>query len=242
MGVTDLIYLRDSYVKDVSARVLHLDENGVILDKTIFHPRGGGLESDTGWIVMGEMAYEVKEALFRDGEVWHVVPEHSLVENIQVKLILDWKRRYRMMQYHTALHVLAGILFERGFLISGNHISPQRARVDFKVDKWDPDVLKEAVEEANTFFGEDTPVDIEFISREEFLNRQELVKLYGRTPPNVDPVRIVRIGDIDIQADGGPHVKNLKEVPKIEIKKLENKGRNYKRLYFVFDDLYDLTL
>jgi len=232
-GKTELLYMDDSYLREFEATVLSRDPKGVLLDRTCFHPRGGGLESDTGLLEFGEGKAIVKEALFSEEGVMHVV-EPNLPEGVnKVKGILDWNRRYKLMRLHTALHVLAAVILRREeALITGNHVAPNGARVDFSFKAFDREAITACIEEANSELGRNREVRIYYLSREEALSRPGIVKLAGRMPPNLSVLRVVEIEGVDLQADGGPHVKNTREVGRIVLQKLENKGKNNRRMYF----------
>ncbi|MEM4405100.1 MAG: alanyl-tRNA editing protein, partial [Nitrososphaerota archaeon] len=153
-----------------------------------------------------------------------------------VKGTLDWERRYRLMRMHTALHVLVAVVNARtGALITGNQVEIEASRVDFSLEKFDRSVIEGCVAEANKRLAENHEVRIRFIDREEALKAPGLVKLAAKAPPDLPVLRIVEIGDVDAQLDGGPHVKNTSEVGEIVMKKLENKGKSNRRLYFTLN-------
>ena len=234
--MTELLYQTDAYLKEAPARIEEIGEDRIILDRTIFHPRGGGLVSDVGWLCSEDIAIRVLEVRWENGVPVHVVEETPFIKGQRIMCILDWPKRYRMMQFHTAAHVLAALLYERGARITGNQITPEKARFDFNLPEGGRTLVEEAIQRANRYFGKNIPVEVLFISREEFLKHPDYVKLKHAAPPNVDPIRLIKIGDIDIQADGGPHVANLREVPKIKLLKFQNKGKENKRVYLGFDD------
>jgi misacylated tRNA(Ala) deacylase len=170
-----------------------------------------------------------------EGKVIHYVDREGLKKEDSINCILDWDRRYLLMSYHTAAHVLAGTLnTDTGALITGNQIELDKTRFDFDLENFDRSILENQVEKVNSYFGSDIPVSIFYMLREEALKIPGMVKLTSVLPPEVNELRIVKIGEIDTQADGGCHVKNLKEIPKIEIIELKNKGKNNRRVYFKF--------
>ncbi len=237
-GMTILLYQEDSYLREFDALVIEVNEDRVILDKTAFHPRpSGGLGADTGVLVGSDGAsYRVIDTLFdEEKRVLHVVDKPGLEPGDRVHGVIDWERRYKMMKLHTASHVLAAVLYKRyGALVTGGHIEPDIAKDDFDlsmVQDW-KSAFREAVEETNRILSECHQVKVYWLPREEALKIPGLVKLAGKLPPSVDRLRIVEIPGIDIQADGGPHVKNTCEVPGIEIVKLESKGRRRRRIYY----------
>ena len=137
------------------------------------------------------------------------------------------------MRNHTAAHVLASLLNKgTGALITGNQLEEDHVRFDFSLEKFDRELLEEYLERANKLFGTDVPVKWYELPREEAMKIPGIVKMAGAFPPNLPSLRIVEIVGVDKQADGGTHVKNLKEVGKIELIKTENKGKNNRRIYF----------
>jgi misacylated tRNA(Ala) deacylase len=233
-----LLFQEDSYLKEAEAAVTKIDGNKVFLDSTIFHPGpSGGLDTDKGWLVLpnGDKV-EVVQAVEEVGDVAHVLSMTvELKPGDKVKCILDWERRYKMMKLHTASHVLASILYNKyGALVTGGHIQPDEAKDDFdlsNVEDWKT-AFQQAVDETNTVLKKCIEVKVYWLSREEALKIPGIVKLAGRLPPSVEKLRIVEIPGIDIQADGGPHVKNTCEVGEIVLKKLESKGAKRKRIYY----------
>ncbi len=233
---TELLYMDDSYLREFYAKVLDVKQDEVCLDKTAFYPRGGGLPSDTGVIRKGGEEYKVVDVRKEGSIVWHKVPDHSLAKGDEIRGIIDWDKRYRVMRMHTALHALISIMNKRyGVLVTGNKISPDRSRVDVNLEKPDREMVKEAIEETNQILAKGLPVKIYYLPREEAMKIPGIVKLAKALPPNVDKLRIVEIEGVDIQADGGPHVANTKEVGKIIFLKLENKGKNNRRIHFTLE-------
>ncbi|MEM1956048.1 MAG: alanyl-tRNA editing protein [Candidatus Caldarchaeum sp.] len=232
-GSTELLYLDDSYMREFAATVLKSEDGCVVLDRTAFHPRGGGLVSDTGVIVHAGGEARVLEVLFEGDEVVHRVEGVVPSEGSEVECLLDWERRYRLMRMHTGLHVLAATMVEKtNALITGNNISHDQGRVDFSLESFDRAVMEECVEETNRRLGRGYPVKTYYMEREKVLSTPGLVKLAGRLPPDIPLLRIVEIGEVDVQADGGPHVRNTSEVGRITATKLENKGKTNRRMYF----------
>ena len=138
------------------------------------------------------------------------------------------------MRYHTACHLVSNLLFRRANAkITGNQIELDKARMDFSMEDYSPEKLHTYVNEANEIIQKNLPVTIGYMSREEVLQKPELARLAIGLPKNIKEFRIIKIGDIDEQVDGGTHVKSLNEIGKIEILKTVNKGKNNRRLYFV---------
>jgi len=231
--MTKLLYQQDSYLKEFDAKIVSVkDDKYVVLDRTIFCPRGGGLPHDLGKIVCEDEFKVVYVGKF-SGEVSHEVDHAGLMANRQVHCIIDWERRNKLMRSHTASHTLASILWkETGALVTGNQIELDKVRFDFNLENYDPEIFHSLIVKANELFRKDVPVMWYELPREEALKIPGIVKMAEAFPPDVDRLRIVEIVGVDKQADGGPHVRNLKEVGQIEFLKAENKGKNNRRVYF----------
>ncbi|BEP17597.1 alanyl-tRNA editing protein AlaXM [Pyrofollis japonicus] len=233
-----LLFQEDSYLREFESVVTRIDGNKVFLQATAFHPRpAGGLDADKGkLIVENGVALEVVDTVLDNGDVAHIVEGDlsNVKPGMKVRGIIDWERRYRMMQLHTASHILAAVLYNKyGARVTGGHISPDMARDDFEiqVEDWKKAIM-EAVDETNSIIKRCIEVKVYWLPREEALRIPGIVKLADRLPPEVDRLRIVEIPGIDIQADGGPHVKNTCEIPGIEVVRLESRGRRRKRVYY----------
>ena len=233
---TKLLYLDDSYLKECDATVLSTEGNKIILDQTVFYARGGGQPTDKGIIKRGEEEYKVLEVKKENGEIVHILDKEGLKEGDKVHCVIDWQRRYKLMRMHTAAHVLASIFYkDYNAKITGNQLEEEKTRFDFSMENFEREKMEKAIEKANEYLSKDINVKVYYMPREEALKNPEMVKLANALPPNIDPLRIVEIPSIDIQADGGTHVKNLKEVGKIKLLKLENKGKNNRRIYFTLE-------
>ena len=236
--MTELVYQKDSYLREVDAVVTRVEGASIFLDRTIFHPRTGGLEHDIGKLVRhsGEVIEVV--AVYLDkatGDVAHEVSpaEHGLEVGEVVRCVLNWERRYRLMRLHTASHILAAIMWrDYNALITGGHVTPEKAYDDYSLETMDKSIFEDAIAKANEVVKKALPVKVYWLPREEALKIPGIVKLASRAPPDVKELRIVEIPGIDIQADGGPHVKNTSEIGEIKLLKVANKGRQRKRVYF----------
>lgn len=237
--MTRLLYQEDSYIKEFEAVVEAVDGDKVFMDRTAFHPGpSGGLDTDKGWLVLPEgTRLEVEGAFEEGGRVAHVVvgDVDAVRPGQKVRGIIDWDRRYKIMRLHTASHIVAALLYEKfGARVTGGHIAPDVARDDFDlggVSEWRR-ALEWAVEEANEVAKRCIDVKVYWLPREEAMRIPGIVKLAGRLPPVVDRVRIVEIPGIDVQADGGPHVRNTCEIGEIRLLKTESKGSRRRRVYY----------
>lgn len=223
------LYLQDSYLREVEAEVVEVGE-GVILDRTIFYAASGGQPGDTGKMV-GSRTYDVKEVTKRD-EIVHISDPLPQVGE-KVRLEIDWERRYKHMRMHTAIHVVSSIAMkEFGASITGNQINEEYSRIDFNFKDWNAQISTSLQGRVNQELRRNQDVSVLTMKREEILKVEGALKVDERLLPNLEVLRVVKIGDIDMQPDGGTHVRNTSEVGEIEIYKIENKGKNNKRMYF----------
>ncbi len=232
--MTRALYLVDSYLKEADSKVLSVkDAEYVVLDQTIFYAKGGGQPSDTGKIVRGNETFDVVYVGKFSGEISHEVDHPGLAEGEKVHCILNWDRRYKLMRSHTAAHVLAALLNKgTGALITGNQLEEDHVRFDFSLETFDKTLLESYLNKANELFVKDIPVKWYELPREEALKIPGVVKMAEAFPPDLPVLRIVEIVGLDLQADGGTHVKNLKEVGQVELIRTENKGKSNRRIYF----------
>lgn len=228
------IYLEDSYQRECDATVLSVkDGRFVVLDRNLFYPKGGGQPHDNGKLIRGDDAFDVVSVGRFEGRISHEVDREGLKEGDPVRCVLDWERRHMLMRMHTAAHVLAATMNkELGVLITGNQLGTDRTRFDFSMEDFDRDKFDAIVQEANALLSQDLELRIYELPREEAMEIPGVVKLANALPPSIKVLRIVEIPGIDIQADGGTHVRNLEEVGRIEVLKLENKGKANRRIYF----------
>ncbi len=234
--MTELLYQRDSYLRKFEATVVSLQGGYIVLDRTAFHPITGGVDCDTGLIGHLSQEFKVSQVLEDKltGDVLHSVegtPDVKIGDRVHCEI--DWGRRYRLMRLHIAAHILSSILYRRhGALVTGGHIDPEHGRDDFNLESSEKAVFEEAIHETNSVIERGIEVKVYFLSREEALKIPGVVKLAERAPPNLASLRIVEIPGVDIQADGGPHVMNTREIGGIVLEKVENKGKGRKRVYY----------
>jgi misacylated tRNA(Ala) deacylase len=230
------IYLEDSYLRAFDAVVLSASGGRVTLDKTAFYPASGGQPSDQGSIFKADEEFKVLGTTVLDGQIEHTVDRDGLKSGDTVHAVLDWERRYRLMRSHTACHILSAVIFrETGAKITGNQIDLSRSRVDFSLESFDKAKMSEYVEEANRLIGENRPVKIRVLSRDEALAIPDIVRLAMEVPDR-DEIRVVEIEGIDVQACGGTHVKSTGEIGRIKMIKAENKGKSNRRVYFALEE------
>jgi len=237
--MTELLYLDDSYLTEFDARVVDRTETAVILDRTIFYARGGGQMGDVGTLLGPTGTVAVLGTEKRDGQVWHVVGSAELKPGDEVHGHIDWDHRYQQMRTHTALHILCGVIFRRfRAAVTGCQMYPERARMDFTLADLSPERVKEIEILSNEAIKAGHAVRSRWVTRAEAERIPELIRTrVSLLPPDMDPIRVVEIVELDLQADGGTHVRNTFEVGGITITKTENKGAANKRIEVVIPEV-----
>jgi misacylated tRNA(Ala) deacylase len=234
--MSEELFSGDAYVSEFRARVVKLDGREVILDRTAFYPGGGGQPADKGSLGIGPVQASVVDARREGGNVVHVL-DLAIPDTVRdLEGTLDWERRYAHMRYHTALHVLSGVIW-RNFeaKVTGGQMRTDRARMDFSFPgEWTADVVGEIERLTNEALAEERQVKVYELEREEALADPDLIRtMVNLVPERVKRIRIVEIEGLDTQADGGTHVANTREVGEMGITGHKSKGRQNKRIEFV---------
>ncbi len=232
---TNLLYMTDSYLREFEATVVAVDEeqNRVALDRTAFYPGGGGQPHDLGELVVGGAVLPVRKVKKEGDVVWHWV-EGALPEvGARVQGRIDWDRRYLLMRTHTALHILSAVVYrDYGAKVTGGNMEPGRARMDFEFENLTKDLVQEIEEKVNAEVAAARPVSVRILPREEAFQIPDLIRTkINLLPPHITEVRVVEIEGLDLQADGGTHVANTREVGRVRIPEYKSKGRINKRIY-----------
>ncbi|NPA75930.1 MAG: alanyl-tRNA editing protein [Euryarchaeota archaeon] len=233
--MTELIYLEDPYVKEFKAKVEDIRGNEVFLSRTAFYPGGGGQPADSGTLKFSRGNARVISV---NRESLGHVTEGELPEiGEEITGIIDWDRRYKIMRTHTAVHVLSGVAYQEfGVIITGNQLYEGRARLDLSFDSMTRELAEEIVEKSNEIIGKNLKVKWYFIPKDEFLNNPKLMRVNPKLYEKYDRIRVVEIEGFDIQADGGTHVKRLREIGKITLEKYQSKGKKNKRIYITLEE------
>ncbi len=228
--MTEILYLENAYLKEIEAIVTHVLDNGVILDKTIFYPGGGGQPEDKG-LIISDKEYSVKGFDKNNRGMVHLIEKGLSVGDI-VTLKIDWEYRYQLMRHHTALHLLSAVVNDKfeNTKVTGGNIHFDRARLDFDLLEFKKDMAQTVIDDVNRISKEDHEVSISFMPREEVEKIPELQRTTVVLPASITQFRIVTIGNVDIQADGGLHVASTREIGEIKLVKTDNKGKGRKRV------------
>jgi misacylated tRNA(Ala) deacylase len=238
---TERLYLHDEYCFESEAVVMAVSGDCVAFDRTCFYPGGGGQPSDSGTAYLGGTETAIA-SIRADGDVlWHVA--ESAFEEAAVgqtaTLTLDVPRRLSLMRYHTVLHVLNTIaLRDHGAWITGVQMAQDYSRIDFKIENFSQALGSEIERKVNDVLSARRSLRSYYITAEEFEKRADLLRTLDVKPPVIDGrVRVVEIEGFDAQACGGTHVHTTAEVGALSIFRVENKGKNNKRLYLRLDSV-----
>ena len=229
------IFRSDPYLSSNEATVVAVLEEGLILDKTVFYPEGGGQPGDMGRIANNTFEADVTNTIKSTGGILHLIDNKlgSISAGDDVKIDIDWERRYSLMRMHTALHILCSIV---DGAVTGGSVGVQKSRLDFDIPGERPD--KESLtQQLMEIVDRNYPVVPSWISDQELQENPDLIRTMSVKPPTgTGQVRMIRIGDaIDFQPCGGTHVKSTGEIGKIKISKIENKGKQNRRINLTWD-------
>jgi misacylated tRNA(Ala) deacylase len=238
---TDLLYQRDAYLASFEAIVTSVDPatNSITLDRSAFYPGGGGQPADTGTLTRpaDSASWQVVAARKDGAAVRLILAPGSQPPNPddEVRGVLDWPVRYRLMRTHTALHVLCGVVFrDYGALVTGGNMGPDKARMDFELADLSADRVAEIERRANEEIAAGRDVRVRILPRAEAFQIPDLIRTkINLLPEGITEVRTVEIVGLDLQADGGTHVANTREVGGIRVVGTRSKGKSNKRLEIV---------
>ena len=236
--MAELLFRDDAYLRSCAARVIAADERGIRLDRTVFYPTGGGQPGDVGLLqLFSGQTITIADTLKGGGldEVIHVPAAGSELPEPGTELIaeIDWERRYRLMRMHTCLHLLCSIV---PGAVTGGQVSDGRGRLDFDVPGSSLDKEMLAVR-LNELITEAHPVGPRWITDAELAAQPELVRTMSVKPPSgMGQVRLIEISGIDLQPCGGTHIRNTSEIGSVAVTKIENKGRQNRRVILGFAD------
>ncbi|MBN1135272.1 MAG: alanyl-tRNA editing protein [Anaerolineae bacterium] len=235
--MTEELYQTDSYMQEFDAVVAAADGQAVTLDRTAFYPGGGGQPNDLGTLAWANGAAQVAQVKKQAGEIWHILAGDVPPVSTRVHGLLDWDRRYRLMRTHTALHVLCGVVYrDYGALVTGGNMEPLQGRMDFEFETMRKELVAEIEASVNAEIDEGRPVRVAILPREEAFRIPDLIRTkINLLPPHIDRVRTVEIVGLDLQADGGTHVANTREVGRVRVVDYHSKGAINKRIYIQLD-------
>jgi misacylated tRNA(Ala) deacylase len=244
--MTDVIPYRDAYARSTNARVVAVDTTAptplVTLDRTVFYPGGGGQPADRGTFVRGsdDERWVVASARKSAAEVVHALEGDvdPPVVGDSVTAEVDWERRYALMRTHTALHALCGVVWrDYGAQVTGGNMEPGAGRMDFEFERMSADLVGEIESTVNAELARERDVRVNVLPRDEAFAIPDLIRTkVNLLPPGIEEVRTIEIVGLDLQADGGTHVANTREVGRIRVVGYESKGRINKRIRISLSD------
>lgn len=233
--MTELLYQTDAYRQEFSARVVAQEQGGVLLDRTAFYPGGGGQPADGGFL-REETGRTWQLSGFKrvQGQPLHLLEGEELPDvGALLTGVLDWDRRYRLMRTHTAMHILCGVIWrDYGASVTGGNMEPLKGRMDFEFETMQADLVGAIEEAVNREVSAARPVKVDILPREQAFQIPDLIRTkINLLPEGIEEVRVVEIEGLDLQADGGTHVANTREVGPMRVVDYKSKGRINKRIY-----------
>lgn len=235
--MTVLTYQTDSYLKEFDAVVKSIlpEQRAIILDKSAFYPGGGGQPFDQGKLYVENVEYPVNKVKKQGSDVLHILDGNNPLPEVGTTAHgeLDWERRYKLMRTHSALHVLCGVVFrDYGASVTGGNMEPLKGRMDFEFETLRGELVGEIQEAVNKEVDAAREVRVKILPREEAFQIPDLIRTkINLLPEGILEVRTVEIVGLDLQADGGTHVKNTSEIGTIKIADYKSKGAINKRIY-----------
>ncbi len=244
----DEVFSRDSYVRAVDARVLEVSTADgppmLVLDSTVLYPGGGGQPSDRGVLLHADdgRSWTIRSARRMGGELVHELEPSPDVElprpGDRVHVDVEWARRFALMRTHTALHALCGVVWrDYGALVTGGNMEPGAGRMDFEFERMSGDLVGEIEVKVNEELRAAREVRVNVLPRAEAFAIPDLIRTkVNLLPPGIEQIRTIEIVGLDLQADGGTHVANTREVGQIRVTGYESKGRINKRIRIALED------
>lgn len=236
--MTELLYTTDAYVQSFDAMVTAVtDDNGIILDKTAFYPGGGGQPNDEGTLTAGDQSWTVTKVKMVGGAVVHFVEGVLPGVGTAVTGQLNWERRYQLMRTHTAMHILCGVVWrDYGASVTGGNMDPLKGRMDFEFETMRQELVAEIETAVNKEVDAARPTRVQILPREEAFQIPDLIRTkINLLPEGINEIRTVELVGLDLQADGGTHVANTREVGPMRIADYKSKGKINKRIYVELD-------
>ena len=229
-----MLFIENSYLKDFETKIKKIENNNIILEQTAFYAKSGGQPGDTGIIIFNENEIDIVDTIYdHEKNILHVCENtDGLQVGEKINGKINWNIRYKHMRMHSALHLLCSLI---PYDVTGGQISFEKSRLDFNADN---KIEKEEIEnKINQLIQEDHEISFQWITNEELDKQPELVRTMSVKPPRTsNKIRLVKIGNIDLQPCGGTHVKSTKEIGEIKIGKIENKGKMNRRVNLSIND------
>ncbi len=235
--MSELLFQSDAYIKEFKATITAVVEGGVVLDRTAFYPGGGGQPHDVGVLTAGDQSFAVTRVKKVNGQIAHFASGDLPAAGATVTGKLDWERRYQLMRTHTAMHILCGVVW-RDFeaQVTGGNMDPLKGRMDFEFETMRQELVAEIEAAINKEVEAARDVSVAILPREEAFQIPDLIRTkINLLPAGISEVRTVEIEGLDLQADGGTHVANTREVGPLRVTNYKSKGKINKRIYLELD-------
>jgi len=239
--MTQLLYYEDAYLRSFSTEVTAIDRAEkllrVTLAATAFYPGGGGQPNDEGWLTINGVRYAVSKVKKAGDQIWHTLSDDEPSKEIALGAMtqgeVDWARRYKLMRTHTAMHILCGVVWrDYGASVTGGNMEPGQSRMDFEFASLTREFISEIEAKCNAEIAAAREIRTQILPREEAFQIPDLIRTkINLLPAGISEVRTVEIAGLDLQADGGTHVHNTREVGQIQIVDYKSKGAINKRIY-----------
>jgi misacylated tRNA(Ala) deacylase len=240
--MTESIAVIDAYARSCTATVLASGPDGVVLERTVFYPGGGGQPADSGILRTDAAAWTVTGARKSGPGIVHAVEpaqDESLPEvGSTLRVEIDWERRHRLMRTHSALHVLCGVIWrDHGAQVTGGNMEPLAGRMDFEFETMHGDLVAEIEARVNEEIAADREIRVAHLPRDEAFKIPDLIRTkINLLPQGISEVRTIDIVGLDLQADGGTHVARTSEIGRVRVTGYESKGRINKRIRIAIED------
>ena len=235
--MTVALYYEDAYLGEFEAEVLAVEEDRVRLDRTAFYPGGGGQPADTGILRWGTAETKVVGGARDDAGTWHKIEGNLPAVGNRVTGSVDWERRLQLMRTHTAMHILCGVIWrDHKASVTGGQMAPLQGRMDFEFPSMRQELVRSIEEAVNVEVEAARGVTSRVLPREQAFAIPDLIRTkINLLPEGIAEVRIVEIEGLDLQADGGTHVANTREVGPLRIVDYKSKGAANKRLVLALE-------
>jgi misacylated tRNA(Ala) deacylase len=238
--MTELLYQTDSYLRTFTATVVAVNDDGgaIALDRTVFYPGGGGQPDDRGELCVQGQTLAVTRVKRQGEQVWHWLDGAPPEVGATVSACLDWQRRYKLMRTHTALHILCGVVWrDYGALVTGGNMEPLKGRMDFEFEALRRELVQDIECKVNDEIEQAREVWVQILPREEAFQIPDLIRTkINLLPEGITEVRTIEIVGLDLQADGGTHVANTRDVGRVRVVDYKSKGKTNKRLHIALED------
>ena len=230
------LFEENAYLKEFKAKIINIniEEKTIELDNTAFYARSGGQPGDIGQIIAENQNIEVEDTIKKENKIINIINKiENLDKGTEIIGKINWEKRYKHMKMHSALHLMCSVI---PLGVTGGQIGYEKSRLDFN----DPEkeINKEEIEEKiNSLVKDDYEITSEIIDSKILDEQPELVRTMSVKPPQIDgKIRLIKIGNVDLQPCGGTHVKSTAEIGSIKIGKIENKGRMNRRVNILLND------